>query len=147
MHRKYGMHNSSEAPNIDKLGPGRYRAGEFVIARMGSRWRVQARHSVLNENFSTLGGAAAWCRQHGEAHNEVTNFDDEDPEEVEKTTDRIWLHSVAIARSCASPKLRTKKRTKSETIEADFFVEFEYFPWKRTKLLLTQWSPPQTDID
>jgi hypothetical protein len=141
------MHNSSEAPNIDKLGPGRYRAGEFVIARMGSRWRVQARHSVLNENFSTLGGAAAWCRQHGEAHNEVTNFDDEDPEEVEKTTDRIWLHSVAIARSCASPKLRTKKRTKSETIEADFFVEFEYFPWKRTKLLLTQWSPPQTDID
>jgi hypothetical protein len=34
-----------------------------VITRMGS-WRVQARGSVLNEDFSTLGGAAAWCRQH-----------------------------------------------------------------------------------
>jgi hypothetical protein len=66
MHRKYGMHNSSEAPNIDKLGPGRYRAGVFVITRLGSRWRVQARRAVLNENFSTLGGAAAWCRQHSE---------------------------------------------------------------------------------
>jgi hypothetical protein len=87
------LFRSSEASNIDKLGPGTHRAGEFVITRMGSRWRSQAGQSVLNKGFSTLGGAAAWCRQHGEARNNVTNFDDEDAgrsrEKADQSRDRI----------------------------------------------------------
>jgi hypothetical protein len=64
---------------------------------MGSRWRSQAGQSVLNKGFSTLGGAAAWCRQHGEARNNVTNFDDEDAEEVEKKLTGV---GTAFARRC-----------------------------------------------
>jgi hypothetical protein len=58
--------NSVARPDTGKLGPGKYRVGQFVITRVGSRWRIRARHSAPNENFSTLRGAATWCRQRSE---------------------------------------------------------------------------------
>jgi hypothetical protein len=38
-----------------------------VITRVGSRWRVGARHSSLKKHFATLGGAVAWCQQQYDA--------------------------------------------------------------------------------
>jgi hypothetical protein len=53
-------------PNTDKSGPGTYRVGEFLISRIGSRWRVSAQHIAPIRDFGTLGGAIAWCRQQAE---------------------------------------------------------------------------------
>jgi hypothetical protein len=48
----------------EKSGPGAYRVGRFRIEKMKSRWRVNANHLPSNQgDFSTLGGAMAWCQQ------------------------------------------------------------------------------------
>jgi hypothetical protein len=48
----------------EKSGPGAYRVGRFRIEKMKSRWRVSANHLPSGRgDFSTLGGAMAWCRQ------------------------------------------------------------------------------------
>jgi hypothetical protein len=49
--------------NTDKAHPGTYRIGNFLITRTRSRWRVSARDAAVDKEFSTLGGATAWCRQ------------------------------------------------------------------------------------
>lgn len=51
----------------EKSGPGAYRVGRFRIEKMKSRWRVSANHLPPDRgDFSTLGGAMAWCRQQTE---------------------------------------------------------------------------------
>jgi hypothetical protein len=58
------MHRSSIAkPSAGMSRRGYYRVGQFVITRVGSRWRVRARHFAPNEDFYTLGSAMAWCWQ------------------------------------------------------------------------------------
>jgi hypothetical protein len=46
---------------------GFYRVGRFLITRAMSRGHICARDTVTLENFSTLGGAMAWCRQRSES--------------------------------------------------------------------------------
>jgi hypothetical protein len=61
---EFAMYRSSVAkPHAGKSRPGTYCVGQFLITRVGSRWRIRARHFAPNEEFSTLGGALAWCRQ------------------------------------------------------------------------------------
>jgi hypothetical protein len=56
------MHRNAVArPDAGKSGLGMYRVGQFVIRRVGSRWRIHAQHFDYETEFSTLGGAAAWC--------------------------------------------------------------------------------------
>ncbi|HEX3439533.1 MAG TPA: hypothetical protein VHT93_04240 [Pseudolabrys sp.] len=55
---------SVAVPDARKSGPKSYRVGQFLITRSKSRWRICARHSQPPDDFSTLGGAIAWCRQH-----------------------------------------------------------------------------------
>jgi hypothetical protein len=62
------MDNGSDARSqSDKSRLRLYRVGEFLIARVGSRWRICAGRCAPNGDFSTLGGAIAWCRQIGDA--------------------------------------------------------------------------------
>ena len=58
---------SAAVRGTGKLGQNRYRIGQFVITRVGSRWRVGARPSSLKKHFATLGGAVAWCQQQYDA--------------------------------------------------------------------------------
>ncbi|HEY2758292.1 MAG TPA: hypothetical protein VGJ01_21465 [Pseudolabrys sp.] len=52
----------------EKSGPGCYRVGRFRIQKTKSRWRVSAAHLPPDRgDFSTLGGAMAWCQQQSEA--------------------------------------------------------------------------------
>jgi hypothetical protein len=61
------MHRYSVAElDTDKSHPGTYRIGIFLIARIGSRWRVDTGDTALEMEFATLGGAVAWCRQQPE---------------------------------------------------------------------------------
>ena len=55
---------SVAVPDARKSGPKSYRVGQFLITRSKSRWRICARDSQPPDDFSTLGGAIAWCRQH-----------------------------------------------------------------------------------
>jgi hypothetical protein len=58
------MHRTSAAMPDPGKGPRKYRIGQFVITRAGTRWRIRGRQSAPNEDFSTLLSAVTWCRQH-----------------------------------------------------------------------------------
>jgi hypothetical protein len=58
------MHRSSVAKaDAGKSRRGYYRVGQFVITRVGSRWRIGAHHSGPKKDLATLVGAVAWCQQ------------------------------------------------------------------------------------
>jgi hypothetical protein len=52
----------AHAMKIEKIGSGSYRLGHFRIEKRKNRWHVVMRRG----DFSTLGGAMAWCRQQAE---------------------------------------------------------------------------------